>query len=91
MDDNESKTLDLGEAAALLATGFNLLRLEPTNRERQRAFVYEEVHTTTGAKAPAVIHDYRRKKLQVDAYGFYLSVKELKSRLHDELELAGEE
>lgn len=92
MNENEIKTLDLGEASALLALGYNLLRLEPTHRPKQRAFIFDEEapEPQTMDKAQLVIHDYRRKKLQVDAHTYFAAIKDIKNRLHDELAMAGE-
>lgn len=87
--DTEIKILDLGEAAALKALGFELLRLEPTHRPRQRAFVfpsYLDVPTGNRIIALDVAKSYATRALQIEAREFYECIRSLKSRLHDDLE-----
>jgi len=87
--ENEYKTLDLGEAAALQAGGFNLLRLEKTRKINQRAFIFTTKSATDERlklNAEAVVEEYRKHRMMIDAYGYYLAIKEVKSRLHDDLE-----
>ena len=87
--ENEYKTLDLGEAAALHAGGFVLLRLEKTRKINQRAFIFTTKSATDNRlklNAKEVVEEYRNHHMMINAYGYYLAIKEVKSRLHDDLE-----
>lgn len=83
----EYRTADLGEAATLFCLGYELSCLEPGTHDRQRVFVFAEEHSDKKNNADASLTgaDYKRRRpVQVNAYDFFLALKELKSRLHDE-------
>lgn len=83
---DEFQTLDMGEAAALFALDFDLIRLEMTKHERQRSFIFSAMSADTEyPTASKVAEDYRRKRLAVDAYTFFIAIKEIKNRLYDSL------
>lgn len=85
----EYKTLDLGEAAMLFCFGFEFTGFEPGSHERQRVFVFKNEHPDKERMADAdiIASDYKKRRgVMVDAYDYFLSLKELKSRLHDEFE-----
>ena len=85
---NESKVIDLGEATALLTLGFQLVRLEASNTGTHKVFIFESMHPNTSTIfVDETIDSYNRRKLQVDAYSFYRSGKELKNRIHEHNEL----
>lgn len=78
------KIVDLGEAAALLTLGFELARLEQGNTGKHKIFVFTEMHPNTSTVTVSeTIDRYQRRKLQVDAYSFYRSSKELKNKIHE--------
>lgn len=82
----EVRVLDLGEATALSISDFELLRLDPTQRPRQRAFIFANDEQETGN---SIIETYRRHELNVDAYDFYLCMKELKNRIINDRAVTG--
>ena len=92
--DAEIKILDLGEAAALKSSGFELIRLEPTHRPRQRAFVFPSTiersilgsETLATIKAFETVERYAKRELTIEARGYYEAIRSLKSRLHDDLD-----
>lgn len=92
MTENTIKILDLGEACALQTIGFELLRIEPTVRKSQRAFIFTLTPPAslasvypTGITPQKVVDDYWRKKLAVDAMTFFQNYKELKNRILNDL------
>ncbi len=89
---DEYKTLDIGEAAALHACDFELLRLEPTSKHGQRAFVFKKIKENDISlfSADSMVRLYRSTTgLQVDAYKYFLALKNLKSRVYNDIELKG--
>lgn len=81
----EQKIIDLGEAALYLTYGFNLIRLENTKNSRGiqfKVFVFEETHPQTQEEIKDIGDLYYESKLKIDAYTFYRSLKELKTRIH---------
>lgn len=81
------RTRDLGEAAALCALEYELIELEATSKDypSQRTFVFESVHPyqEEGAEGAARIASrYRNRDLQVDAYSYFLAMRELKSKIY---------
>lgn len=81
---DETKIVDLGEATALHTLGFNLLRLEPSNTGRHKIFIFETMHPNSSTIfAEETVDSYNRRKLQVDAYSFYRSGKELKLKIYE--------
>lgn len=79
-----TRIIDLGEATVLLTLGFELIELEPSNTGKHKVFIFNSIHPNTTTRNVAdVIDEYKRRKLQVDAYSFYRSGKELKNRLHE--------
>lgn len=85
MDKNETRVVDLGEATALMTSKFELLRLEQAKRGPHKIFVFStEPSDGSGKTIKDVVELYRRHRLQVDAYDFFLSGKEIKHRIHDD-------
>ena len=77
----ELRIVDLGEATALLVMGFRLLRLEGNqnrNCEPTKIFIFENREDFTD-----ILTKYISQKLEVDAYSFYRSGRDLKNRIHD--------
>lgn len=88
MQETEIKIIDLGEATALLTLGFTLMRLESSNTGKHKVFVFELMHPNSSTIfIPETIDNYNRRKLQVDAYSFYRSGKDLKNKIHEHNEL----
>lgn len=84
----ETKIIDLGEATAILTLGFHLIRLEASNTGKHKVFVFETMHPNSSTNfVDETVDLYNRRKLQVDAYSFYRSGKELKNRIHEHNEL----
>jgi hypothetical protein len=71
----EYRINDLGHAAALLATGVKLAKLEPSESGRYKIFVFQ----CSEDDAAATIGKYQRHELMIDAYNFFMQIKELKS------------
>lgn len=83
------KIIDLGECNALLAVGFALVRLEQSASGRHKVFIFQKAHPVTPETTPAdTIERYHSRSLLVDAFTFYRAGKEIKSRIHDQNELA---
>ena len=82
MKPNEIKVLDLGEAAALLSTNYELIRLDKASYDWQRAFIFDDPDRT----AFATLSEYRAGKLDVDALDYYQCTKTLKHRIRDNRE-----
>jgi hypothetical protein len=79
-----TKIIDLGEATALLTLGFELVRLEASNTGQYKVFIFETMHPNSSTIfVEETIDNYKRRKLQVDAYSFYWAGKELKNRIHE--------
>lgn len=95
MNDTRVKIVDLGEAAALLTLGFDLVSLDELTGGIQRhrdgrpvpppkVFVFAENHPNTPeVTIKETLDFYQRRKLQVDAFSYYRSQKELKNKIHD--------
>lgn len=84
MPHDTTRVIDLGEATALLTLGFDLVTLEPSNTGKHKVFIFGNLHPNTSTRnVTDVIDEYKRRKLQVDAYSFYRSGKELKNRIHE--------
>ncbi len=80
--------LDLGECTVLLTLGFSLVRLEQSREGAHKIFVFDRMHPNTSTRTvESTLEDYQRRRLQVDAYSFYRSIKDIKSRIHDHNEL----
>lgn len=78
-----TRIIDLGEATALLTLGFDLIELEPSNTGMHKVFIFNNLHpNTTTRNVKDVVDEFKRRKLQVDAYSFYRANKELKNRIH---------
>ncbi len=90
---DEYKTLDIGEAAALYVLGFELIRLEPTSRRKQRAFIFKDKETNPSKNifsAVDVVRVYRSLEgIRIHAYSFFLALKDLKSRVYNDIEING--
>lgn len=83
-----TRIIDLGEATALMTLGFDLIRLEPSNTGKHKVFVFNNLHPNTSTRnVQAVINEFQCRKLQVDAFSFYQSGKELKHRIHQHDEI----
>lgn len=86
--EGETKVVDLGEATALHTLGFNLVRLESSNTGKHKIFVFETMHPHSSTIfVEETIENYNRRKLQVDAYSFYRSGKDLKLKIHEHNEI----
>lgn len=84
MENETTRIIDLGEATALITLGFDLLELEPSNTGKHKIFIFNNLHPNTSTRNVFdVIDEYKRRKLQVDAFSFYRSGKELKNRIHE--------
>lgn len=83
----ETKIIDLGEATALFTVGFSLIKLEPTTNGKHKIFIFESTHPTQSVSIDETLDLYRRRKLQIDAYTFYRSIKELKNSIHERNEI----
>lgn len=84
---NEFVTKDLGEAAALIYIGFPLIGVQSSNNPRkqgQKLFVFPRDHEDRDALD--VVNDYQRHKLSVDAFDFFVALKETKVRLYSAME-----
>ena len=79
----EIEILDLGEATALYAFGFNLSKLTPVQEDRRiyKIFIFDTEHPEN-KKHEDILELYRGRKLQVDAYAFYTANREIKNRIH---------
>lgn len=84
---------DLGEAAALLTLGFDLIKLESLNGAKPfqkdgrtiyppKVFVFAGTHPAGESTVEATLDLYQRMKLSVDAFSYHRSSKELKTRIH---------
>lgn len=82
------RTTDLGEAAALMTLGFELLQLEPTRKEHQRIFVFADKNQSYKTDIFTVVKQYNQRLLVVDAYSFFLAVKEIKKLINRDVELS---
>lgn len=90
---DEIKPVDLGEAAFLLSLGFKFVRLDSTDKPRQRAFVIRRQVPDSIApyyKDPFyLLMDYQNNeinesvKLVFNPQLFYVKTCWLKDRLHD--------
>jgi hypothetical protein len=89
MENKQNKIIDLGEATALLTTGYTLIKLESSNTGKHKLFVFESKHPDENNPNTAddILSLYNRRKLQVDAHSFYKAGKELKNRIHEHNEL----
>ncbi len=75
---------DLGEASALVALGFILADLQPSNTGTFKVFLFEETHPKTSTLViDEAIEDYQRRKLQVDAQTFFRSLTEMKRKIYN--------
>lgn len=84
-----TKVIDLGEATALLTLGFQLVGLEASNTGKHKVFVFETMHPNSSTVfVGETLENYNRRKLNIDAYSFYRSGKELKNRIHEHNEIA---
>jgi hypothetical protein len=80
--------IDLGEATALLTLGFSLIRLESSEDQRHKIFIFEALHPNSSTvNVSDSLENYNRRRLNLDAYSFYRSGKELKNRIHEHNEL----
>jgi len=98
MSEETYTNTDLGEAAALYCLGFDLVGLEPTSKPGQRAFIFsrhagripEWAEKALGPLdyAEAVVELYRSRSrgIMVNAHDYFLAIKELKSRLFDDID-----
>lgn len=88
MSEKTFNTMDLGEATALVVVGYNLIDLEPSSvdRPKQRVFIFEMAHPSmeypAGKTAETDARAYRKHDLLIDAYGYFLAMRELKSRIY---------
>ncbi len=74
---------DLGEASALVALGFILCDLQPSNTGTFKIFIFEETHPKVPTlNIDEVIEDYQRRKLAVDAQTFFRSLTEMKRKIY---------
>jgi hypothetical protein len=71
-------TTDLGSAAALLAAGFALLKLDRETKPGRAFFVFED-----SPKLQAALNNYWSGELMVDAKAYFESSKWLKSRIYN--------
>lgn len=88
------KTRDLGEAAALYALGCDLLRLDPSedaSRPKQRTFVFDDTVPGSQTEDERVLEyprdlaaRYRNHDCLVDAHGYFMALREVKSRVYNE-------
>lgn len=86
-----TKVIDLGEATALLTLGFHLVGLEASNTGKHKVFVFETMHPNSSTVfVEETLENYNRRKLNIDAYSFYRSGKELKNRIHEHNEIANQ-
>lgn len=84
MPHDTTRVIDLGEATALLTLGFDLIELEPSNTGKHKVFIFHNLHPNSSTRNVVdVIDEYKRRKLQVDAFSFYRSGKEIKNRIHE--------
>lgn len=90
--DSKTKVIDLGEAMALYTLGFQLLGLEASNTGKHKVFIFETMHPNSSTIfVNEILENYNRRKLQVDAYSFYRSGKELKNKIHEHNEIIGKQ
>lgn len=82
------KTPDLGEASLLLCLGFELKGFErPEEYRRKLTMIFSGHSEKTDQKIDEIISRYRiRKPILVDAYSLISAEREMKSRIHAELE-----
>lgn len=78
--ESELSIRDLGEASILLTLGYKLSRLEDSKRGNHKVFVFKSIETTN---SDTILSRYRNHEIQVDAYSFFMNIKELKARIHD--------
>lgn len=84
---DQCEIVDLGEAAALVSLGFNLVELLPSNTGTFKVFVFEEMHPNSSTiKIDNVVENYQRRRLQVDAYSFFRSISEIKRKIYEHTE-----
>ena len=81
---NETKILDLYEAAALHTVGIKLARMDQARNGAHKVFVFNDEPT----RIEEGIERYRRNELSVDASTYARSIKEIKKRIHDMNDLA---
>lgn len=85
------RTRDLGEAAALLAIEYELVALEATSKDypAQRTFVFASEHPYNPEESDEALEvgiKYRNRQLAVDAYSYFLAMRELKSKIYGNTE-----
>ncbi len=92
MDDTIT-IIDLGEATALHTLGFILRAIEtcqqPPNAGKYKVFIFDTMHPNSSTiNVDDTLDNYRRRRLQVDAYSFYRTGRELKTEIwrHTQLE-----
>jgi hypothetical protein len=91
---SEIKVLDLGAAAFLLCFNFRLIRLEPTGKPRQRAFVFDRMPPSNvldfcnDGYALVKAYEYRTihegLKLMFEPSDLFAKITWLKKLLHDD-------
>ena len=66
------------------------VRLDSSNTGKHKVFVFEKMHPNSSTVTiEETVENYHRRKLQVDAYSFYRSGKDLKNRIHEHNEITG--
>ena len=76
---NEIEILDMGEAAALLALGHNIARMDSPEGARYKIFVFKQGNTNLTES----LDNYRNHELMINAYIYWNAIREIKKRIAD--------
>lgn len=80
---NETKILDMGEAAALMVHGYRMLRMDTARSRRFKIFIFDDPEQN----AAYTIRSYNEDELNVPAKRFWDAIRGLKREIGNQAEL----